>query len=251
MIITNTLFKRRDRVITKKRSVLFRILNWLKWIVLIFFASSIFMVIVYKFINPPVTPLMVIRVCTQIAKGEKIALTKDWTLIEHISPNMIRAVIASEDNLFVRHKGFDTQAIENALEHNKTGKRIRGGSTISQQTAKNVFLWPSRTYLRKGLEVYFTFLIEKIWGKARIMEVYLNVIEIGKGIYGVEKASQIYFQKSSMSLTAGQAALIAAILPSPLRYSITNPGPYVRSRQAQLVELMPNIETLKITPPAP
>jgi len=246
MNITNNLFKRRHRGSAKKRSVLLRILNWMKWIVFVFFASSLFAVILLKFVNPPVTPLMVIRVTAQISKGGKVALKKDWTSIENISPNMIRAVIAAEDNLFVRHKGFDTKAIELALEHNKSGKRIRGGSTISQQTAKNVFLWPSRSYLRKGLEVYFTFLIEKIWGKERIMEIYLNVIETGKGIYGVEKASQVYFQKSSLSLTAVQAALLAAILPSPLRYSVINPGPYVRSRQAQLVELMPNIESLKI-----
>jgi monofunctional glycosyltransferase len=246
MIISSTLFKRKHRESAKKRTIFFRILNLLKWILLIFFVSSFCAVLVYKFINPPVTPLMIIRIGSQISKGGKITLKKDWTSIEDISPNMIRAVIAAEDNLFVRHRGFDTKAIELALEHNKNSKRIRGGSTISQQTAKNVFLWPSRSFLRKGLEVYFTFLIELVWGKERIMEVYLNVIETGRGIYGVEKASQIYFQKNSMGLTVSQAALIATILPSPLRYSVSNPGPYVQSRQAQIVDLMPNIETLKI-----
>jgi monofunctional biosynthetic peptidoglycan transglycosylase len=189
---------------------------------------------------------MVIRAISQKSHGEKMVLKKDWVRIEDISPNMIRAVIAAEDNLFVKHNGFDNKAIEQAIEYNKKGKKIRGGSTISQQTAKNVFLWPARSYLRKGLEMYFTFLIEFTWGKKRIMEVYLNVIETGKGMYGVEKASHTYFQKSASSLTASQAALIAALLPSPLRYSVTNPGPYMQLRQAQLVELMPRIETLKI-----
>jgi monofunctional glycosyltransferase len=246
MIATDSLFKRKSRVTGKKRTFISGILNVVKWILILFFVSSITVVVLYKFINPPLTPLMIIRVGSQISKGEKITLKKDWTSIENISPNMIRAVIAAEDNLFVHHKGFDTKAIEQAMEHNKTADRIRGGSTISQQTAKNVFLWPQRSYLRKGLEAYFTFLIEFIWGKERIMEVYLNVIETGKGIYGVEKASQIYFQKSSSTLSAPQAALIAAILPSPIKYSVSNPGPYVRSRQAQLIDLMPNIETLKL-----
>lgn len=246
MLITNALFKRRSKGSLKKPTMVSWILKVVKWILVVFFVSSLSVVVIYKFINPPVTPLMIIRVGSQISKGEKLALKKDWTPIEKISPNMIRAVIAAEDNLFVRHHGFDARAIEQAMEHNLSSQRIRGGSTISQQTAKNVFLWPDRSYLRKGLEVYFTFLIEKIWGKKRIMEVYLNVIETGNGIYGVEKASQIYFQKNSSGLSPSQAALVAAILPSPRRYSVSNPGPYVRSRQAQLVDLMPNIETLKI-----
>lgn len=245
MIIT-TLFKKKQTRSAKKRSLFQRIFRWIKLIVIFFFASSLFFVLIYKFINPPVTPLMVIRVVAQVSHGEKLSLKKDWIGIESISPYMIRAVIAAEDNLFVRHKGFDTKAIEQAMEHNKAGKRIRGGSTISQQTAKNVFLWPDRSYFRKGLEVYFTFLIELVWSKERIMEVYLNVIETGNGIYGVEKASQIYFQKSCTRLSASESALIAALLPSPRKYSVTNPGPYMRSRQAQLIELMPNIETLKI-----
>jgi len=246
MIITKSLFKKSAKRSTKKRSLFHRILHWMKWIVFLFFASTLMVVFLYKFINPPVTPIMVIRAISEKSKGEKMVLKKDWVRIEEISPNMIRAVIAAEDNLFVRHNGFDNKAIEQAIEYNKKGKRIRGGSTISQQTAKNVFLWPDRSYLRKGLEVYFTFLIEFMWGKERIMEVYLNVIETGKGIYGVEKASRIYFEKSCTTLSASQAALIAAVLPSPRKYSITNPGPYMRSRQEQLVALMPNIETLKI-----
>lgn len=232
---------------TKKKSFGRKLFIVVKWMIIGFFVSTIFMVLLYKFVNPPITPLMAIRATSQVFKSEKMGLKKDWVDIHSISPNMIRAVIASEDNLFVRHHGFDTEAIERAIEHNKQGKRIRGASTISQQTAKNVFLWPSRSFVRKGLEVYFTFLIETVWGKQRIMEVYLNVVETGKGIYGVEKASQIYFNKSSISLTQGQAALIAAVLPSPLKYSVSNPGPYMLTRQAQIVDLMPMIETLKIS----
>jgi len=241
-----TPIKKKPRKSSKKRSLGQKIINLVKWLIIGFFASTLFFVVLYKFVNPLVTPLMVIRTGQQLFTGEKITLKKDWIDIDGVSPNMIRAVIASEDNLFMRHKGFDTKAIERAIEHNKQGRKIRGGSTISQQTAKNVFLWPDRSFIRKGLEVYFTFLIETIWGKQRIMEVYLNVIETGKGIYGVEKASQIYFGKNSSTLTQGQAALIAAILPSPRKYSIVNPGPYMRSRQAQLIDLMPKIETLKI-----
>jgi len=246
MTISESIFKKRAKKSSKKRTLPGRVFFFFKWIVFLLFSSSLCIVFIYKYINPPITPLMAIRCVEQLSKGEKIILKKDWTRIEEISPNMVKAVIAAEDNLFVTHNGFDKEAIEQAIEYNKKGKKIRGGSTISQQTAKNVFLWPSRSYIRKGLEAYFTFLIEFMWGKERIMEVYLNVIETGKGIYGVEKASSIYFQKSSATLTAGQAALIAAALPSPRRYSITSPGPYMRSRQEQLINLMPKIETLKV-----
>lgn len=189
---------------------------------------------------------MIFKTINQSFKGESIILKKDWVRIENISPNMVKAVIAAEDNLFVRHNGFDREAIERAIEHNKKGKKIRGASTISQQTAKNVFLWPQRSFIRKGLEVYFTSLIETFWSKERIMEVYLNVIETGKGVYGVEKASSIYFHKKSKDLSRGEAALIAASLPSPIKYSVINPGPYMKSRQSQIMELMDKIETLKI-----
>jgi len=229
----------------KMRYVL-KLLHILKWVVIGFFASSLYFVILFKFVNPPVTPLMVIRLGEQLFKGEKLVLKKKWIDIEEVSPNMIKALIAAEDNLYMRHDGFDRKAIERAYKNNKRGGRIRGGSTISQQTAKNVFLWPNRTYLRKGLEVYFTFLIERIWGKKRILEVYLNVIETGKGIYGVEKASMIYFGTGSAALTRSQAAMIAAVLPSPRRYSVTRPGPYIRSRQAYLLRMMPIVETINI-----
>lgn len=228
----------------KKRSFLFWILKGMKWIALVVIGSALLFVLLYKFVNPPVTPLMLIRAGTQLSSEGTMSLKKDWVPLKSVSPSMVRAVIASEDNLFIHHHGFDTKAIEKAIENNKKGRKLKGGSTISQQTAKNVFLWPQRSWLRKGLEVGFTFLIETVWGKKRIMEVYLNVIETGPGIYGVEKAAQIYFHKSSSSLTAAQAALIAASLPSPLKYSVSQPGPYMISRQASILDLMDKIETL-------
>lgn len=230
----------------KKQSFFRKILFGLKWIVIAFFVSSIFFVTLYRFVNPPITTFMVYKTASQIINREKIKLEKSWIKIEDISPNMIRAVIAAEDNRFTEHWGIDTKAIKEAVEHNKDGNTTHGASTISQQTAKNVFLWPSRNFIRKGLEFYFTMLIEGIWGKKRIMEVYLNVIETGKGIYGVEKAAQVYFHIRSSNLTDSQAALIAGILPSPQRYNPVNPGKYMVSRRDQILSLMYKIETLSI-----
>jgi monofunctional biosynthetic peptidoglycan transglycosylase len=230
----------------KKKSFFRKLLNWLKWIIIAFFATSIFFVLLYRFINPPITTFMLYRTTSQFIKGQNVKLDKSWVKIEDISPKMIRSVIAAEDNRFVYHWGIDTKAIKEAVEHNKDGSNMHGASTISQQTAKNVFLWPSRSYLRKGLEFYFTMLIEKIWGKKRIMEVYLNVIETGRGIYGVEKAAQFYFHTNSKDLTDSQAALIAGALPSPQRYNPSSPGKYLSSRRDQIISLMYKIETLSI-----
>lgn len=230
----------------KKRSIFRVFLSVLKWVVLLFFGSSLIFTLLFKFVNPPVTVFMVYQTMSRLAKGEEASLKKKWVDIEDISPRMIRAVIASEDNLFVSHWGIDTKAVKEAVDHNKKGKRMRGGSTISQQTAKNVFLWPSRTFIRKGLEFYFTMLIEQIWGKKRIMEVYLNVIETGNGMYGVEAAAQKYFRTSSSRLSDSQAALIASSLPSPRRYNPANPGNYLTKRKGQVMGLMYKIETLKL-----
>jgi len=220
-----------------------RILGFLKWVVLIYFASSVFFVLLYKFINPPVTPLMVIRVAEQFWDGQTVRLKKQWMPLGKISRNLPLAMISSEDNLFFGHKGFDFESIEKAREYNrqKHGKKLRGASTISQQTAKNVFLWPQRSWLRKGLETYFTVLIEFIWGKKRILEVYLNVIETGKGIYGVEAASQTYFGKSASNVSRGEAALIAAVLPNPLKWNPASPTPYITGRQQWILWNMNNI----------
>lgn len=218
-----------------------KVVRILRNIVLGLFLSSILLVILYRFVPVYITPLMIIRVAEQVADGKPIRLERGWVPIDEISPKMVRAVIASEDNLFLDHYGFDIEGMKKAFENNKKGKKLKGGSTISQQTAKNVFLTPSRTYARKALEAYFTVLIEIFWSKERIMEVYLNVIEMGNGIYGIEKASEIYFNKPPKKLTSFQAALVAASLPNPRKYSITHPGPYMRKRQAHILWLMPKL----------
>ncbi|HOR41361.1 MAG TPA: monofunctional biosynthetic peptidoglycan transglycosylase [Paludibacteraceae bacterium] len=218
-----------------------KVVRILRNIVLGLFLSSILLVILYRFVPVYITPLMIIRVAEQVADGKPIRLERGWVPIDEISPKMVRAVIASEDNLFLDHYGFDIEGMKKAFENNKKGEKLKGGSTISQQTAKNVFLTPSRTYVRKALEAYFTVLIEIFWSKERIMEVYLNVIEMGNGIYGIEKASEIYFNKPPQKLTSFQAALVAASLPNPRKYSITHPGPYMRKRQAHILWLMPKL----------
>ncbi len=167
-------------------------------------------------------------------------MKKDWTSLDEISPNMQLAVICSEDQNFFQHHGFDFNAIEKAMEHNEKHKRVRGASTISQQTAKNVFLYDGRNWIRKGFEVYFTFLIEVFWSKQRILEMYLNVIEFGDGIYGAEAASEEYFHIPAKKLSRAQAALLAAVLPNPRKYSAKNPSAYIRKRQQWILEQMTN-----------
>jgi monofunctional biosynthetic peptidoglycan transglycosylase len=162
-------------------------------------------------------------------------MEKQWVDLKNISPTTKRAVIRSEDGKFYQHNGFDFEAIEKAIEFNKKHKRKKGASTISQQTAKNVFLWPSRSWLRKGLETYFTILIEFFWSKDRIMEVYLNVVELGKGVYGVEAASKKFFHKKALNLTTSESALIAAVLPNPLKFKINKPSPYILKRQQKIM----------------
>lgn len=206
------------------------------------FLFSIFMVIVYKWVPVPFTPLMVIR----YIENPEEEIHHDWVAREEISGNLKLAVIASEDQNFPRHNGFDYEAIKKAMDENKKGKRVRGASTISQQTAKNVFLWPQRSWFRKGLEVYFTFLIELFWSKERILEVYLNSIEMGKGIYGAEAAAQAWFGKSAENLTAYEAAAIAAILPNPRQYSARPASSYIQGRQAWIVRQMRNLGPIKL-----
>jgi monofunctional glycosyltransferase len=196
------------------------------------FLFSIGMVIVYRFVPIPVTILQISRCVEQIQQDRPLALLKDWEPLENMSNKLQLAVVCAEDQKFLNHNGFDVEAIEKAIEHNKKGKRVRGASTISQQTAKNVFLWEGRTWFRKGLEVYFTALIEIMWSKERIMEVYLNVIEMGDGIYGAQAASKQYFHKDAANLSSAEAALLASILPSPKKYSVVMPSGFVRGRQS-------------------
>jgi monofunctional biosynthetic peptidoglycan transglycosylase len=220
------------------------------WSVALFFGLSIFFTILYRWVNPPITPLMIIRLFDQYGEDKPLTLKKDWVSLKDIAPSMVQAVIASEDNLFLQHSGFDWDAIDKARTRNKSGKKhIHGGSTITQQTAKNVFLYPRRSYIRKGLEAYFTVLIEFFWSKERIIEVYLNVIETGNGIYGVEQAAQTYYNRSAARLTKSQSAMIAAILPSPCRRNPSRPSAYMLKRQAAILNVMGkigNVEKLKI-----
>jgi monofunctional glycosyltransferase len=228
-----------------KRS-LWKWAGWLaKWGAIGFFGSTILVTIIYRFVNPPVTPLMYIRVIEQLADGDKPKLEKSWVDLDDISGNMKLAVIASEDNRFTSHFGVDFKAIRKANKLNQRGKKIRGASTISQQTAKNVFLWPARTWVRKGLELYFTGLIEIFWGKKRIMEVYLNVIEMGNGIYGVEQASQFYFHKPASNLNRSEAAAIAAVLPNPRRWRPDRPTAYISKKMSWIQWNMNNVEKPK------
>ncbi len=212
-----------------------RVLRWLFRALGIFLVVSVLLTVVYAVVPPPVTPLMVIR----LFQGEGLA--KDWTAYDNISPNLVRAVIAAEDAKFCSHHGFDWTAIEKAWSRNQTAKRIKGGSTISNQTAKNVFLWPDRTYLRKGLEFYFTGLIEFFWSKRRVIEVYLNVVEFGHGIYGAEAAAQAHFGKSAAALSKREAALLAAVLPNPRRWSASKPTTYIRSRASTIQARMNDV----------
>lgn len=204
------------------------------WILTFFFVSTILAVVAYRFLPVVVTPLMIIRLTEQFADGRPMKMKHDWKALDKISPHLPVAVMASEDQRFLLHHGFDFDAISKAVEHNMKGGRQRGGSTISQQTAKNVFLWPGRSWLRKGLETYFTFLIEMMWSKQRIMEVYLNSIEMADGVYGAEAVAKRHFSKTAELLSRSECALIAATLPNPLKYSSANPSTYMLKRQKKI-----------------
>lgn len=210
-----------------------------------FLILSVGLTLVYRFVPVPVTPLMVIRLVEQMFDSEKkVRLSKDWVPMSEISKNAPQAVYASEDQKFLDHNGFDFEAMQKAWEGNKKGKRIKGASTITQQTVKNVFLWPDRSYIRKGLEAYFTVLVEILWPKERIMEVYLNVIEMGPGIYGIEAAAQNYYNKPAVKLNRSEAAMIAAVLPNPNRWNPKKPTPYILGRQAWILRQMNNLAPL-------
>ncbi|MCI6460557.1 MAG: monofunctional biosynthetic peptidoglycan transglycosylase [Prevotella sp.] len=213
-----------------------------KWMVVAFFGSTILAVVTLRFMPVYFTPLMFIRVGQQITSGESIKLKHHWVSIDEMAKDMPLAVMSSEDQRFLMHHGFDFDAIQQAAKENREGKRKRGASTISQQTAKNVFLWPGRTWLRKGLETYFTFLIEALWSKQRIMEVYLNSIEMGNGIYGAEAVAQEHFGCKASQLTRKQCALIAATLPNPRKFNSAAPSPYMKKRQRRIVKEMNYME---------
>ena len=218
----------------------------LKWIVVAFFASTILSVVALRFLPVVVTPLMLIRCYQQVKAGEELKLSHDWEPLSNISKDLPIAVMASEDAKFLDHHGFDYQAIEHAAKRNREHpeKRKLGASTISQQTAKNVFLWPGRSWVRKGFEVYFTALIELMWPKERIMEVYLNSIEMGNGIYGAQAVAEEHFNTDAKDLTKAQCALIAATLPNPRKFSSKNPSAYMLKRQKRILREMKYVERM-------
>ena len=224
---------------------------WIGKVLLALFVFSILQVLVLKWVPVVYTPLMLKRSIEYARQDKDYAFRRQWTPLDKISPNMVRAVIASEDGKFIRHHGFDFEAIQNALSYNSKhkGKKVRGGSTISQQTAKNVFTFHSRSGLsglvRKGVECYYTVLIELIWGKERIMEVYLNVVEQGNHVYGVEAASKLYFHHSSQKLSNYEAASLAAVLPSPRKYRVINPSPGVQKRINAILSNMSHVGRIK------
>ncbi|MES1991669.1 MAG: monofunctional biosynthetic peptidoglycan transglycosylase [Pseudomonadota bacterium] len=202
--------------------------RWLGNLLLVLFVFPALIFITYRVVPPPVTPLMIIRLV------EGYGITKDWVSLAHISPNLQRAVIASEDGKFCQHHGFDWVAVDNAIERNARGRPTLGASTISMQTSKNLLLWPGRNLLRKGAEAYLTVWLESLLSKRRILELYLNEIEWGPGIYGAEAAAQAYFGVGAARLSAQQAALLAAALPSPLTYRPNNPGPWMSNHAATI-----------------
>ena len=212
----------------------------LKWIVVAFFASTILSVVALRFLPVFFTPLMFIRCYEQVSEGKDLKLSHHWVPLEKISPSLPLAVMASEDANYLDHHGFDYKAIEHAAKRNREHpeKRKLGASTISQQTAKNVFLWPGRSWIRKGFEVYFTALIELMWSKQRIMEVYLNSIEMGDGIYGADAVAKEHFHTDALHLTKAQCALIAATLPNPRKFSSLHPSAYMLKRQARILREM-------------
>jgi len=225
----------------KRKSLWKRILGYLFLALGAWFALSITVVLVFRFVPVPLSALMVEREVSSWFTGKPHEIHHHWVALDAIHPNMGLAVIAAEDQNFAEHFGFDWKAIEKAMAHNEHSKRKRGASTLSQQTAKNIFLWESRSWARKGFEVNFTLLIETLWSKKRILEVYLNSVEFGDGVYGVEAASQQFFHKPARALRPGEAALLAAVLPSPKRFKANAPSGYLRMRQAWILNQMGNL----------
>ncbi len=220
-----------NKITSMKRAIL-----WLKRIILGFLAATFLGVLVFKWIPVPFTWLMLIRKTEAIIDNSKSSeIQYKWKSYEDISPNLPISMIASEDQLFLEHFGFDFKALEKAVEHNKKSKKKRGASTLTQQVAKNLFLWPGRSYLRKGLEAWFTFWIEVFWSKKRILEVYMNIAETGKLCFGAEAAAQKHFKTSAKKLNAEQAALITAVLPNPIKMTAGKPSGYVQSRKQHIL----------------
>jgi monofunctional glycosyltransferase len=214
------------------------LVRWTAILLVVFVVASLAAVLSLRYVNPPLTSFMVQARVAALFEPGTFQLQHQWRDLGRISPDAAVAVVAAEDQLFPYHSGFDYKSIRRALRSNEEGGRTRGASTISQQVAKNLFLWPSRSLLRKGLEAWFTVLMEWLWPKQRILEMYLNTAEFGRGVYGVESAAQLYFRKTAAALTPAEAALLAAVLPSPLRYRVDKPGTYVLARRNEILQQM-------------
>jgi monofunctional biosynthetic peptidoglycan transglycosylase len=217
-------------------TMIVRIFRWIFRLIAFFILASVALVVIYRVVDPPITPLMLIRPMEGIAQGDLIGIDKHWVKIEDVNPALLRSVIAAEDGRFFTHNGIDWKAVDAAQKRNERskGKKMYGASTITMQCARNVFLWQGRNYVRKALEVYFTYLMEFFWGKKRILEMYVNVIEWGDGVYGVEAASQKYFGIHASQLSARQAALLASVLPNPRKWSPAAPTGYINGRASMI-----------------
>lgn len=219
--------------------------RWRRWLLalpLLFVLGTALQVLVLRFVDPPFSAFMAIRQAEAWAEGDfGFRIAHDWRDLDEMPPHVPLAMIAAEDQRFAEHYGFDLKAIEKARASNARGRKVRGGSTISQQTAKNLFLWSGRSYVRKAVEAWYTLLIETLWPKRRIVEVYVNIAEFGNGVYGAQAAARTYFRRDADRLTAAQAARLAAVLPSPRRYSVARPGPYVQRRTRAIERQMRHI----------
>jgi monofunctional glycosyltransferase len=213
---------------------------------LAFFFTSVIGVLIYRWVNPNITMLMVKRHYEFLFDGKDSGIQKDWVSIDNISPNMVLAAVAAEDSKFLTHWGFDFELIREAMKHNQNSRRIKGASTISQQTAKNIFLWPRRSWIRKGFEAYFTLLMEGMWSKERIMEVYLNIVEFGKGVYGVEEAAQKFYRKPASRLNRLETSMLTTVLPSPAKRNPSNPSRYMFSYQQRVLWSMSTIGSIDL-----
>ncbi len=223
----------------RKKSWLGRLLRWVVSAIAAYVAASVIVVLLLRWLNPPFTAFMAeMQLRAWLEHDFGYAAAHRWVDLEQISPNLALAVIASEDQKFPQHSGFDVEAIERAYQLNRHSHKIRGASTISQQVAKNLFLWSGRSYFRKGLEAYFTVLIEACWPKRRILEMYLNSAEFGLGVYGAEAAAQRFFRRPAARLTRSDAALLAAVLPNPQHYSAAAPSAYLERRRGEILVQM-------------
>lgn len=234
----NTVRKSKPKTKKKRSSLFSGIFQLARKVIIYFLIISVGSVILFKFLPIPVTITMLDQKIGALIDGKSSEIYYDWESYSNISKEMPLAAVAAEDQLFPEHLGFDFKSMKNAFKNNSKGKKVRGASTISQQVAKNVFLWQERSYIRKAFEVYFTFLIEVIWGKKRILEVYINVAEMGPMTFGAEAASQKYFRKPASDLTRTEAARLASVLPSPRKWSAARPGPYVSRRTGQISRQM-------------